>query len=59
MTIDETLQLSRIKERDSGRLLQAALSLKRYRQYYGLDILQASSAFYLPAVNSQARIKWG
>jgi hypothetical protein len=59
MTLDEMLTLLRAKETETGRLLDNALSLKRYRQKSSLEIPQASSAFYLPAVNSKARIKWG
>ena len=36
-----------------------ALSLKRYREKSNFQILWHSEAFYLPAVNSKARIKWG
>jgi hypothetical protein len=59
MTLDETLNLLRNKEKESGRLLENALWLKRHRQNSNLEILQGSSVFYLPAVNSKARIKWG
>jgi hypothetical protein len=59
MTLSETLTLLRIKERKSGSLLNVALSLKRYRERSDTPILGASDAFYLPAVNSKARIKWG
>ncbi len=59
MTLDETLNLLRIKEKETGRLLEDALWLKRHRQNSNLEILQGSSVFYLPAVNSKARIKWG
>jgi hypothetical protein len=59
MTLDETLTLLRSKENESGRLLENALWLKRHRQNSNLEIFQGSSVFYLPAVNSKARIKWG
>ena len=59
MTFHEILQLLRIKERESGYLLENALSLKRYREKSNIQILRPSEAFYLPAVNSKARIKWG
>jgi hypothetical protein len=53
------LKLLRIKEKKSGSLLNDALSLKRYRERSDIQILRPSEAFYLPAVNSRARIKWG
>ena len=59
MTLSETLKLLRIKEKKSGSLLNFALSLKRYRDNMDIQILRSSDAFYLPAVNSKARIKWG
>ena len=59
MTFNETLTLLRIKEKNSGSLLNFALSLKRYRERSVIQILRPSEAFYLPAVNSQARTKWG
>jgi hypothetical protein len=59
MTLDETLKLLITKEKKTGYLLQKSLSLKRYRQEPNINILQPSDAFYLPAVNSKARIKWG
>jgi hypothetical protein len=59
MTLSEMLKLLRMKERESGSLLNFALSLKRYRERSDIKILSASDAFYLPAVNSKARIKWG
>jgi hypothetical protein len=59
MTLNDALKLLRIKEKNSGSLLNVALSLKRYREYLDIQILSASDAFYLPAVNSKARIKWG
>jgi hypothetical protein len=59
MTRDESLKLLRTKERKTGYLLSKVLSLNRYRQEPNTEILQCSDAFYLPAVNSKARIKWG
>jgi hypothetical protein len=59
MTLDETSKLLRSKENKSGYLLESALSLKRHRQKSDIKILQASDAFYLPAVNPKARLKWG
>jgi hypothetical protein len=59
MTLHEILQLLRIKERESGYLLEKAFSLKRYREKSNIQFLRPSEAFYLPAVNSKARIKWG
>jgi hypothetical protein len=59
MTLDETLKLLQTKEREAGYLLQKALSLKRYRLEPNTQVLKPSDAFYLPAVNSKARIKWG
>jgi hypothetical protein len=40
-------------------LLENALSLKRYREKSNFQILRPSEVFYLPALNSKARIKWG
>jgi hypothetical protein len=59
MTLRETLELLRIKEKETGRLLEKALSLKRYRNNSNFDILRSADAYYLPAVNSKAKIKWG
>lgn len=59
MNLNETLELLREKERQSGSLLESALSLKRHREKSNIDILQGSNAYYLPAVNTKARIKWG
>jgi hypothetical protein len=59
MTLDEILQLLRMKERESGYLLENALSLKRYREKSNFQILRPSEAFFLPAVNAKTRIKWG
>jgi hypothetical protein len=59
MTFTETLKLLRSKEKNSGSLVNLALSLKRYRDNIDIQILRPSDAFYLPAVNSKARIKWG
>jgi hypothetical protein len=59
MTLHEILRLLRIKERESGYLLENALSLKRFREKSNIQILRPSEVFYLLAVNSKARIKWG
>jgi hypothetical protein len=59
MTLHEILQLLLIKEKESGYSLEKALSLKGYREKSNFQILRPSDAFYLPAVNSKARIKWG
>jgi hypothetical protein len=59
MTLSETLTLLRIKEKKSSSLLNFALSLTRYRENSNVQVLRPSEAFYLPAVNSKARIKWG
>ena len=59
MILHEMLKLLRMKERESGSLLKNAMSLKRNRERSNFQILRNSEAFYLPAVNSKARIKWG
>ena len=59
MNLSETLELLREKEKQSGSLLESALSLKRYRKWSNLPVLHGSNAFYLPAVNWKARMKWG
>jgi hypothetical protein len=59
MTLHEISQLLRIKERESGYLLENALSLKRYREKTNIQILRPSEVFFLPAVNAKARINWG
>jgi hypothetical protein len=59
MTLSKTLTLLRIKEKNSGSLLNLALSLKQYRDNMDIQILRPSDAFYLPAVNGKARTKWG
>jgi hypothetical protein len=60
MNLLETLKLLRKKEKKAGSLLKEALSFRRYQQrHVNLDILEPSDAFYLPAVNASARIKWG
>jgi hypothetical protein len=59
MTLSETLKLLRTKENKSGSQLNFALSSKRYRENSNVQVLRPSEAFYLPAVNSRARIKWG
>jgi hypothetical protein len=45
MNLIETLKLMRIRENESGYLLEDALSLKRHRQKSNLPILQAANAF--------------
>jgi hypothetical protein len=59
MDLSETLELLLQKERTHGKMLEQALSLKRYRKWSTLPILSGSDVFYLPAVNCKARIKWG
>jgi hypothetical protein len=59
MTLSGTLKLLHLKEKKFGSLLNVALSLKRYRENSDIQILSASDAFHLPAVNSKARITWG
>jgi hypothetical protein len=59
MTLDETLKLLRIKEKESGSLLKDALSLKRNCVSSTFYFLRNSDAVSLLAVNSKARIKWG
>jgi hypothetical protein len=59
MNLSQTLRLVSEKEQANGTLLNVALSLKRYRKSVGVDLLRSSDAFYLPAVNIKARIKWG
>lgn len=59
MTLTETLELLRMKEKETGRLLENALSLKRHRENSNVEILHSADAYYLPAVNSRARTKWG
>jgi hypothetical protein len=59
MNLSQTLRLVSEKENANGLSLENALLLKRYRESSGLDILLGSDAYYLPAVNAKARIKWG
>lgn len=60
MNLIKTLKLLRKKEKKAGSLSKNALSLKQYQQkHLALDIIEPSDAFYLPAVNPAARIKWG
>jgi hypothetical protein len=59
MNLSQTLRLVSEKEKANGTLLNVALSLKRYRESADVDLLRGSDAFYLPAVNIKARIKWG
>jgi hypothetical protein len=59
MTLSETLTLLRTKEKKYASLVNLALSLKRYHDNMDIQILRPPDSFYLPAVNSKARIKWG
>jgi hypothetical protein len=59
MTLTETLQLLRIKEKESGSLLKHALSLQRNCVSSQFKLSRNPDAFPSPAVNSKARIKWG
>jgi hypothetical protein len=59
MTLNETLKLLRIKDKESGYLLKYALSLQRNCVKSNFQRLRNSDCFSLPAVNSKARIKWG
>ncbi len=59
MDLSQTLYLVSEKEKANGLLLKSALSLKRHRERSYQTILRRSEAFYLPAVNTKARIKWG
>jgi hypothetical protein len=59
MDLSQTLYLVSEKEKANGLLLKSALSLKRHRERSNQAILRRSDAFYLPAVNTKARIKWG
>ena len=59
MNLSETLKLLRIKEKKYASLVNFAPSLKRYRDNMDLQILRRSEAFYLPAPNIKARLKWG
>ena len=59
MNLNETLELLREKEKQSGSLLDFAVSLKRHRKLSDHRVLHGSDVFYLPAVNTKARIKWG
>ena len=59
MDLSQTLYLVSEKEKANGLLLKSALSLKRHRERTDQTILRRSEAFYLPAVNAKARIKWG
>ena len=59
MNLSETLELVRKKEKANAKLLQSALLLKRhYNRRSDFNMLRGFDAFYLPAVNSKARIKW-
>ena len=59
MTLNETLKLLHIKEKESGSLLKHAMSLKRNCVQSNFQIHRNCDAFSLLAVNSKARIKWG
>ena len=59
MTLDKTLELLRMKEKQSGSLVKDAMSLKRTCVSSHFQLLKNSDASFLPAVNSKARIKWG
>lgn len=59
MDLSETLELLRTKEKTNGKMLKQAISLKRFRKWSNLSVLRGNDAFYLPAVNTKARIKWG
>ena len=59
MTPNDTLAILRTKERETGRLLENAFSSNRYGHNSNFEILRSADAYYLPAVNSKARIKWG
>ena len=59
MTLDKTLELLRIKEKESGSPLKHAMSLKRNCVSSQFQLLRNSDAFSLVAVNRRARIKWG
>ena len=59
MTLNETLNLLRIKEKQSASPLKDALSLQRNGARSNFHLLRNSDAFSLLAVNSKARIKWG
>jgi hypothetical protein len=56
MNIDETLAYYRRQERKAGELLFDAVWKNNPKN---TNILRADNAFYLPAVNAKARIKWG
>jgi hypothetical protein len=56
MNIDETLAYFQSQERKAGDLLFDAVWKNDPEN---TDILRADNAFYLPAVNAKARIKWG
>jgi hypothetical protein len=59
MTLNETLKVLRIKEKQSASLLKHALSLKRNCVKSNYQLFGNPNSFSLPAVNSKARIKWG
>jgi hypothetical protein len=59
MNLSETLELLRMKERESGFLFKHALSLKRNRVNSTFQLVRNSDAVALSAINSKARIKLG
>jgi hypothetical protein len=59
MNLLKTLQLLRVKEKTNGKALEDALWLKRHYDRSNQNMLHGSEAFYLPSVNTDARIKWG
>jgi hypothetical protein len=58
MNLDETLKLLRQREKETGSLLERAISRKRNGPKAHF-ILELRNAYFLPAVNRKARIKWG
>jgi hypothetical protein len=59
MVLSNTLELLRAKEHANEKLLAKVLSTKRHYHHSNLAILRGAEAYYLPAVNKKARIKWG
>jgi hypothetical protein len=59
MTLDKTLELLRIKEKESDFLLKDTMSLQRNYANSSFSLPDNSDAFSLLAVNSKAGIKWG
>lgn len=54
----ETIDFIRERENENNELLEKALSISRYYDQNNAERLRRSEAWYLPAVNSRARIKW-